>query len=59
VRFAGVRGAVGRGGGEAEFFEIKDDLKNRIDGLIGPGDIILILGPEDIRHMGDVLCPHA
>lgn len=50
---------INRRGGDAEFFESKDDLKNRIDELIEPGDIILILGPEDIRHMGDVLCPHA
>ena len=48
---------INRRGGDAEFFESKDDLKNRIDELIEPGDIILILGPEDIRHMGDVLCP--
>ena len=25
--------------------------------LIKPGDIILILGPEDIRTLGDELCP--
>ena len=46
---------INRRGGDAEFFEDKEDLKDRIDELIEPGDIILILGPEDIRHLGDEL----
>ncbi|MBO4242520.1 MAG: UDP-N-acetylmuramate--L-alanine ligase [Clostridiales bacterium] len=46
---------INRRGGDAEFFESKEDLKDRIDELIEPGDIILILGPEDIRHLGDEL----
>ena len=45
------------GKGNAEFFENREDLKKRIDELIKPGDIILILGPEDIRELGDELCP--
>ena len=48
---------INRRGGDAEFFADKEDLRKRIDELIKPGDIILILGPEDIRHLGDVLCP--
>lgn len=48
---------INRRGGDAEFFADKEDLKKRIDELIKPGDIILILGPEDIRHLGDELCP--
>ncbi len=44
-------------GGDAEFYENRNELKQRIDELIEPGDIILILGPEDIRKLGDVLCP--
>ena len=44
-------------GGDAEFFESRPELKARIDELIEPGDIILILGPEDIRTLGDELCP--
>ena len=47
---------INKRGGDAEFFESKEDLKKRIDELIKPGDIILILGPEDIRHLGDELC---
>lgn len=48
---------INRRGGDSEFFADKADLRKRIDELIEPGDIILILGPEDIRHMGDELCP--
>ena len=48
---------INRRGGDAEFFEDRNELKKRIDELIKPGDIILILGPEDIRSLGDELCP--
>lgn len=47
---------INKRGGDAEFFENRDELKKRIDELIKPGDIILILGPEDIRSLGDELC---
>ncbi|MBE7071052.1 MAG: hypothetical protein E7386_11240, partial [Ruminococcaceae bacterium] len=48
---------INKRGGDTEFFENREDLKKRIDELIEPGDIILILGPEDIRTLGDELCP--
>ena len=48
---------INKRGGDAEFFENREELKKRIDELIKPGDIILILGPEDIRSLGDELCP--
>lgn len=48
---------INKRGGDAEFFEDKEELKKRIDELIKPEDIILILGPEDIRKLGDELCP--
>ena len=48
---------INRRGGNAEFYADRQDLKNRIDELITPGDLILILGPEDIRELGDELCP--
>ncbi len=44
-------------GGNAEFFADKEDLKKRIDELVHDGDMILILGPEDIRELGNELCP--
>ena len=42
-------------GGDAEFYEDRKDLVARIDELIEPDDILLILGPEDIRTLGDEL----
>ena len=48
---------INKRGGDSEFFEDREKLKERIDELIKPGDIILILGPEDIRTLGDELCP--
>ena len=48
---------INRRGGNAEFYADREELKKRIDELINPGDIILILGPEDIRELGDELCP--
>ena len=48
---------INKRGGDAEFYENRAELKARIDELIAPGDIILILGPEDIRTLGDELCP--
>lgn len=48
---------INKRGGDTEFYEDREDLKKRIDELIKPGDIILILGPEDIRTLGDELCP--
>ena len=48
---------INKRGGDAEFYEDRAKLKARIDELIALGDIILILGPEDIRTLGDELCP--
>ena len=50
---------INKRGGDAEFYEDREELKKRIDELVKPGDIILILGPEDIRELGDELCPEA
>ena len=52
-----IKDEINRRGGDAEFYEDREELKARIDELIEPGDIILILGPEDIRTLGDTLCP--
>ncbi|MBR1796554.1 MAG: UDP-N-acetylmuramate--L-alanine ligase [Clostridiales bacterium] len=52
-----IADAINRRGGNAEFYADKEDLKRRIDELITPGDMILILGPEDIRELGNELCP--
>jgi len=46
---------INRRGGDSEFFPDRKDLVARIDELIEPDDILLILGPEDIRTLGDEL----
>ena len=50
---------INKRGGNAEFYADKNDLKKRIDELVGEGDMILILGPEDIRELGNELCSGA
>ena len=52
-----IANAINKRGGNAEFFADKEDLKKRIDELVHEGDMILILGPEDIRELGNELCP--
>ena len=47
---------INKRGGSSEFFADKKDLIRRLDEIIEPGDMILILGPEDIRELGDELC---
>ena len=42
-------------GGHAEFMADKKDIVTRIDELVGEGDLILVLGPEDIRELADEL----
>lgn len=48
---------INKRGGNAEFFADKEELKKRIDEIVHEGDMILILGPEDIRELGSELCP--
>ena len=40
-------------GGNAEFFKDKKDIIPRLDELVHEGDLILVLGPEDIRELAD------
>lgn len=42
-------------GGNAEFFANKNDIIPRLDELVNEGDLILVLGPEDIRELADDL----
>ncbi len=42
-------------GGNAVFAEDFAEIKERLDIISGPGDIILVLGPEDIRGFADQL----
>ena len=40
-------------GGNAEFFADKKDIIRRLDELVHKDDLILVLGPEDIRELAD------
>lgn len=40
-------------GGHAEFYPDKNKIPGRLSELVGEGDLILFLGPEDIREMAD------
>ncbi len=42
-------------GGHAEFAESFAQIKARLDEKVNPGDLILVLGPEDIRSLADQL----
>ena len=46
---------INKRGGDSEFFENKEDIIPRLDELVKENDLILILGPEDIRELGDEL----
>ncbi len=47
--------SVNRAGGHAEFGEDFDDIQRRLDARVSPGDLVLVLGPEDIRGLADRL----
>jgi len=42
-------------GGHAEFIPDFKNIQARLDQLVNPGDLILVLGPEDIRSLADQL----
>lgn len=42
-------------GGHAVFKESFNDIRIQLDEIVEPGDIILVLGPEDIRSFADQL----
>lgn len=46
-------------GGNAEFEPSFPAIKTRLDQLVSPGDLILVLGPEDIRKFADHLTGRA
>ncbi|MBO7451153.1 MAG: hypothetical protein J6U54_12390, partial [Clostridiales bacterium] len=50
-----ISNEINKRGGDTEFFENKEDIIGRLDELVKEGDLILILGPEDIRELGDEL----
>lgn len=42
-------------GGHATFAESFVEIKAQLDAIVHPGDLILVLGPEDIRSLADQL----
>jgi UDP-N-acetylmuramate--alanine ligase len=42
-------------GGHAVFEESFDGIRRQLDEVVEPGDLILVLGPEDIRSLADQL----
>ncbi len=47
--------AINARGGRALFFEQVGGIRDRLAERVAPGDLILVLGPEDIRSLGDRL----
>ena len=46
-------------GGHADFAVNFDDIKAKLDAVVSEGDLVLVLGPEDIRHFADWLVERA
>ena len=46
---------INKRGGHAIFFESKDAIVEKLSSVVSKDDMILILGPEDIRALGDRL----
>lgn len=46
---------INREGGHAEFFPDKKDIIRRLNELVSENDLILVLGPEDIRELANEL----
>ena len=46
---------INKRGGNAIFFNSKDEIVSKLSEVVSKDDMILILGPEDIRALGDRL----
>ena len=55
ISSADIAAEINKQGGHAEFHRSFADIKARLDELVNPGDMILVLGPEDIRTLADQL----
>jgi UDP-N-acetylmuramate-alanine ligase len=47
--------AINKQGGHAEYYADKKDILERLNSLVGKDDLVLFLGPEDIRSLADSL----
>ncbi len=47
--------AINKQGGHAEYYADKKDILERLESLVGKDDLVLFLGPEDIRDLSNDL----
>jgi UDP-N-acetylmuramate--alanine ligase len=50
---------INRSGGKADFFKTFDEIVTKLDSMVGEGDLILFLGPEEIRGLADKITGRA
>lgn len=50
-----VAGATRRAGGSVEWIPLMADARSRLDELLQPGDLCLVMGAGDIRSLGEAL----
>ena len=55
ISSADIAAEINKRGGNAEFYPEKIQIKERLSKLVEEGDLILLLGPEDIRDMAEML----
>lgn len=55
ISSADIAAEINKQGGNAEFHKSFSDIKARLDEVVNQGDMILVLGPEDIRTLADQL----
>lgn len=55
ISSADIATEINNQGGRAEFHKSFADIRARLDEVVSQGDMILVLGPEDIRTLADQL----
>jgi len=50
-----IADAINKQGGKAEYYADKKDILKRLNSLVGKDDLVLFLGPEDIRDLANDL----
>lgn len=55
ISSADISAEINKRGGNSEFYPEKTQIKQRLSELVSEGDLVLLLGPEDIRDMAEIL----
>jgi UDP-N-acetylmuramate--alanine ligase len=55
ISSADIANEINRQGGNAVFCDDFTVIRQKLDEIVQPDDIILVLGPEDIRSLADQL----